>query len=85
MQFRDLKKQYEVLKQDIDKNIAEVLKSAAFISGPQVAELEKQLAEMKALMEQMLASKTISGVESADSEVIEKPQKKTPGRPRKTT
>lgn len=45
MQFRDLKKQYEVLKQDIDKNIAEVLQSAAFISGPQVKELESQLAE----------------------------------------
>ena len=45
MQFRDLKKQYEVLKQDIDKNIADVLRSAAFISGPQVTEFEKQLAE----------------------------------------
>ena len=45
MQFRDLKKQYEVLRRDIDKNIAEVLQSAAFISGPQVKELEKQLAE----------------------------------------
>lgn len=45
MQFRDLKKQYEILKNDIDKNIDEVLKSAAFISGPQVKELEKELAE----------------------------------------
>lgn len=45
MQFRDLKKQYETLKNDIDKNIDEVLKSAAFISGPQVKELEKELAE----------------------------------------
>ncbi|MBQ6088679.1 MAG: DegT/DnrJ/EryC1/StrS family aminotransferase [Firmicutes bacterium] len=45
MQFRDLKKQYEVLKNDIDTGIAEVLESAKFISGPQIKELEKQLAE----------------------------------------
>ena len=45
MQFRDLKKQYEVLKKDIDAGIAEVLASAKFISGPQVKELEEKLAE----------------------------------------
>lgn len=45
MQFRDLKKQYEVLKNDIDEGIAEVLTSAKFISGPQVKELEEKLAE----------------------------------------
>ncbi|MBR5316991.1 MAG: DegT/DnrJ/EryC1/StrS aminotransferase family protein [Lachnospiraceae bacterium] len=45
MQFRDLKRQYEALKREIDINIADVLQSAAFISGPQVKELEKQLAE----------------------------------------
>lgn len=45
MQFRDLKKQYQVLKNDIDAGIAEVLASAQFISGPQVKELEAQLAE----------------------------------------
>lgn len=45
MQFRDLKKQYEYLKSDIDKRIAEVLSSAHFISGTQVKELEQQLAE----------------------------------------
>lgn len=45
MQFRDLKKQYEVLKNDIDAGIAEVLASAKFISGPQVKELEEKLAE----------------------------------------
>lgn len=44
MQFRDLKKQYEVLKKDIDAGIQEVLSSTAFISGKQVVELEEQLA-----------------------------------------
>ncbi len=45
MQFRDLKKQYEVLKNDIDASISEVLASAKFISGPQVKELETMLAD----------------------------------------
>ncbi len=45
MQFRDLKKQYQVLKNDIDAGIQEVLASAQFISGPQVKALEAQLAE----------------------------------------
>ena len=45
MQFRDLKKQYQVLKNDTDAGIAEVLASAQFISGPQVKALEAQLAE----------------------------------------
>ena len=45
MQFRDLKKQYEVLKPEIDKVITDVLNSSRFISGPQVRELETQLAE----------------------------------------
>ena len=45
MEFRDLKKQYKVLKDQIDAGIAEVLSSARFISGPQVKELEQQLAE----------------------------------------
>ena len=45
MQFRDLQKQYEVLKGDIDRSIASVVSSAHFISGLQVAELEEKLAE----------------------------------------
>ena len=45
MQFRDLKKQYSVLKDDIDRSISEVLASAQFISGGAVRELEQQLAE----------------------------------------
>lgn len=45
MQFRDLKKQYEVLKNDIDKGIEDVISSSQFILGKPVAELEKKLAQ----------------------------------------
>lgn len=45
MQFRDLKKQYEVLKDDIDNEISEVIASSGFISGKKVKELEEKLAE----------------------------------------
>lgn len=45
MEFRDLKKQYEVLKPEIDAAISDVVNSSHFISGPWVKELEQQLAE----------------------------------------
>lgn len=45
MQFRDLPKQYEVLKSQIDEMITRVVSSAHFISGPEVKELENKLAE----------------------------------------
>ena len=45
MQFRDLPKQYEVLKPQIDTAMMKVATSAKFISGPEVKELEKTLAE----------------------------------------
>lgn len=45
MQFRDLQKQYRILKPDIDEAISQVLTEGNFISGSQVAELECQLAE----------------------------------------
>lgn len=44
MQFRDLKKQYQVLKSFIDEEIQNVITNATFISGPQVKELEDELA-----------------------------------------
>lgn len=44
MEYRDLKKQYNVLKSEIDEEIRKVLSSARFISGPQVADLEEKLA-----------------------------------------
>lgn len=45
MVFRDLKKQYEVLKNEIDSAIADVITSSRYISGAQVKELEQQLAK----------------------------------------
>lgn len=45
MEFRDLKEQYQQNKEAIDRAIAGVIDNTHFISGPQVAELEKQLAE----------------------------------------
>ena len=45
MQFRDLKKQYSVLKADMDKAMIDVAGSSQYINGPWVRELEAQLAE----------------------------------------
>ena len=45
MEFRDLKTQYSAIKESIDAEIADVISSAKFISGPQVKELETKLAE----------------------------------------
>lgn len=44
MQFRDLKAQYDVLKQQIDEGVLEVINSSAFIIGKPVYELESELA-----------------------------------------
>lgn len=45
MQFRDLQKQYTVLKSEIDREIQNVLDASNYISGKQVTELEEQLAD----------------------------------------
>lgn len=45
MQFRDLKKQYNEMKGEINEAIFKVLDSGNFIGGTQIAELEEQLAE----------------------------------------
>ena len=45
MEFRDLKQQYKIHKNEIDTAIQSVLTQANFIGGSQVAVLEKQLAE----------------------------------------
>jgi len=45
MQFRNLKKQYEVLKKDIDAAMLDTAASAAYIMGKPVKELETELAE----------------------------------------
>ena len=44
MEFRDLKKQYAVLKDEIDKGILNVIENASFIQGEEVKELEEKLA-----------------------------------------
>ncbi|MBQ3163241.1 MAG: DegT/DnrJ/EryC1/StrS family aminotransferase [Lachnospiraceae bacterium] len=45
MEFRDLKRQYEYLKEDMDKAIQDVITDGQFIMGKQVMELEKVLSE----------------------------------------
>ena len=45
MQFRDLKQQYQVLREDMDRAILDAVASGAYIMGPQVRELEAQLSE----------------------------------------
>ena len=45
MQFRDLKHQYQVLREEMDRAILDAVASGAYIMSPQVKELEKQLAE----------------------------------------
>ena len=45
MQFRDLGKQYQILKADMDKAMLDVASQAHYIMGPQVKELEQELAE----------------------------------------
>ena len=45
MEFRDLKQQYRVLREDMDRVVLDTIASGAYIMGPQVKELEKQLAE----------------------------------------
>ena len=45
MEFIDLKKQYSVLKKDINKNIKTVLDNGNYIMGEEVKTLEKELAE----------------------------------------
>ena len=45
IEFRDLKRQYEAIKNEIDTGMSSVIEGCHFISGPQVKELEKTLAD----------------------------------------
>ena len=45
MEFRDLKKQYRVLREEMGRAVLHAMASGAYIMGPQVRELEQQLAE----------------------------------------
>ena len=45
MQFRDLKTQYTVLKDEMDKAILDVVASSAYVMGPKVKEMEMAFAD----------------------------------------
>ena len=45
MEFRNLHRQYDRLKTEIDKRMAKVVQEGHYISGPEVTELEQALAE----------------------------------------
>ena len=45
MQFRDLKTQYTVLKDEMDQAILDVVASSAYVMGPKIKEMEKAFAE----------------------------------------
>jgi len=45
MEFRDLKRQYSYIKDEMDASLRNVLQNTNFIQGPQVVELEKMLAD----------------------------------------
>lgn len=45
MQFIDLKKQYETIKEDVDSRIQNVLQHQRFIMGPEIEEMETKLAK----------------------------------------
>ena len=45
MQFRDLKTQYNVLKDEMDKAILDVVASSAYVMGPKIKEMEAAFAE----------------------------------------
>ncbi|MCR5645483.1 MAG: DegT/DnrJ/EryC1/StrS family aminotransferase [Bacteroidales bacterium] len=45
MQFRDLKTQYNVLKDEMDRAILDVVASSAYVLGPKVKEMEAAFAE----------------------------------------
>ena len=45
MEFRDLKQQYKVLRNEIDRTLLGAVQDAHYIMGPQVKELETQLAD----------------------------------------
>lgn len=45
MEFRDLKRQYQYIKNEMDASIQQVITNTNFIQGSQVAELEKVLAD----------------------------------------
>ncbi|MDR1164932.1 MAG: DegT/DnrJ/EryC1/StrS family aminotransferase [Deltaproteobacteria bacterium] len=51
MAFVDLKKQYEFLREDLDKRISQAVRHFSFIQGPEVRELEEKLAKFTDLQD----------------------------------
>ena len=45
MEFRDLKKQYQFMKPEIDAAVTDVMTNGSFIGGSIVTDLEEQLAD----------------------------------------
>ena len=45
MQFRDLKAQYKVLKDEMDRAILDVVASSAYVMGPKIKEMEQAFAD----------------------------------------
>lgn len=41
MEFNNLKRQYKILKKEIDEHIAEIMADARFLNGEEIKELEK--------------------------------------------
>ena len=50
MQFRDLKTQYAVLKDEMDKAILDVVASSAYVMGPKIKEMELVFADYVGVM-----------------------------------
>lgn len=45
MEFNNLKRQYKILKKEIDEHIAEIMADARFLNGEEIKALEKKLAD----------------------------------------
>ena len=64
-EFIDLKKQYEILGEEIRAGINDVLTSARYINGPQVGELEKALSEYMGVKETVACGNGTASMEMA--------------------
>ena len=72
MQFRDLKKQYQALKPQIDEAVTKVMTDANFISGSQVAALEKRLADYVGVKHCITCANGTDALKLAEIELVKK-------------
>ncbi|MGL4208093.1 MAG: DegT/DnrJ/EryC1/StrS family aminotransferase, partial [Candidatus Adiutrix sp.] len=63
--FIDLKKQYEVIGAEIEASLKQVLTQAQFINGPQVKQLEIELAQYVGTKQAVTCSDGTSSLEMA--------------------